>query len=295
MKPLYWDAINPFTGQPFTFDDPNVFWDFYLEPGDPGFTPYATPVPEKKTKKGPRMKRNAYYPSRTAEQIVWLENFRNKLAQYQAALGLTALATATAVADARWLIYVLGSWLPAVRAYAPACTAAAEEAQTGTGAAAAAQVLPPFIVPDLPAAVGGDPAVVPVLPGALDRLFKLVALIKDAPGFTDTIGEDLGVIGSQQTGADLATIQPKLTLKLQGNTVFIGWGWQGHGNELDQIEIQVDRGAGWTMLTFDTTPDYIDTTPFPATATRWKYRAIYRVADAQVGLWSEVKEIIVGG
>jgi len=32
------------------------------------------------------------------------------------------------------------------------------------------------------------------------------------------------------------------------------------------------------MLTFDTTPDDTDTTPFPTTATGWKYRAIYRVA-----------------
>jgi hypothetical protein len=49
------------------------------------------------------------------------------------------------------------------------------------------------------------------------------------------------------------------------------------------------------MLTWDTTPDYTDTTPFPATPTKWKYRAIYRVADAQVGLWSGVKEVVVGG
>ena len=55
------------------------------------------------------------------------------------------------------------------------------------------------------------------------------------------------------------------------------------------IEIQTDRGdgQGWVPLVFDTKPDYIDSTPFSAALTRWKYRGIYRgiyrVNDAQVG------------
>lgn len=38
MKPLTWDAINPFTGKPFTWDDKNLRWgspSYYLEPGEP--------------------------------------------------------------------------------------------------------------------------------------------------------------------------------------------------------------------------------------------------------------------
>ena len=38
-----------------------------------------------------------------------------------------------------------------------------------------------------------------------------------------------------------------------------------------------------------------DTTPLPATAAKWKYRAIYRVADARVGVWSDEVSITVGG
>ena len=51
------------------------------------------------------------------------------------------------------------------------------------------------------------------------------------------------------------------------------------------LEIQVDRGdgKGWVFLTYDTTP------------TKWKYRATYRVGDAQVGIWSNIVEIEVGG
>ena len=44
MKIFHWGMINPMTGAPFDFDDANVQWGepgFYLEPGDPGFVPYA--------------------------------------------------------------------------------------------------------------------------------------------------------------------------------------------------------------------------------------------------------------
>ena len=38
-----------------------------------------------------------------------------------------------------------------------------------------------------------------------------------------------------------------------------------------------------------------DTTSLPATAAKWKYRAIYRVADARVGMWSDEVSITVVG
>ncbi len=75
----------------------------------------------------------------------------------------------------------------------------------------------------------------------------------------------------------------------------IDWNWGGYADFLDQIEIQVDRGSGWGFLTMDTTPGYTDSTPHPTVLTRWKYRAIYRVDDHQVGLWSnEVSVTWVG-
>ena len=92
-----------------------------------------------------------------------------------------------------------------------------------------------------------------------------------------------------------ATIQPKFTVEIIGNQVRVNWGWEGHGEFLDQCEIQVDRSQGWSLLAIDTTPGYTDTAPFPATPTKWKYRAIYRVGDAQVGLWSAEVSLTVGG
>jgi hypothetical protein len=55
----------------------------------------------------------------------------------------------------------------------------------------------------------------------------------------------------------------------------------------------VDRGEGkgFGPLAFRTTPNYTDTQPFPAAHTVWTYRAIYRVGDAQVGLWSQTVSV----
>jgi len=294
MKPLHWDAINPITGQPFAWNDPNLRWGFYLEPGDPGFVPYGT-IPSPQPHKPKRMKRQNYYPTATARQVEWLQNLANKLAGHAPGLGVSVAECAAAIAAARWLIYVLGSWLPAVRAWQKSCTDAAEQAQTGTTGAVLA--LPVFTAPPLPGPSGTLPAVVPVADGALALIFDLVGEIKQSDTKTDAILTDLGVIGAQETAPDYATLQAILTATISGSHANLGWDWQGNGKFLDQIELQVDRAdaKGFRILAFDTTPGYTDTTPFPATPTVWKYRAIYRVNDAQVGQWSATVSATVGG
>ena len=260
-------------------------WDSQSWDSD-SFTPTST------IKKKTHMTRQAYYPVRIADQILWLENLRNKFAGHAPTLGISVAKCDVAIADARWLVYTLGSWLPAVRDWQKACTAAAEQAQSGSGAAAL--VLPLFTPPALPAAAGGQPAVVARPPGALARIFDTVADIKASDTYTDAIGQDLGIIGAGKTAPDLATLQPVLKVSLAGNKVELDWSWQGNSAYLDQCEIQVDRGQGWQVLTFDTTPGYTDSTPFPATPTKWKYRAIYRVDDQQVGQWSAEVSVTVG-
>jgi hypothetical protein len=41
MKPLLRDSIDPDTGLPYTWDQPNLTWDGILESGDPGYVPAA--------------------------------------------------------------------------------------------------------------------------------------------------------------------------------------------------------------------------------------------------------------
>jgi hypothetical protein len=204
---------------------------------------------------------------------------------------------AAAVADARWLIYLLGAYQPALKAWSKSCTDFIREAQGGTGDAV--MVLPAFAAPPLPPADAGAglPAVVPVKPGALTRIFSLVQVMQEAPAYVDSIGTDLGTIGSEVSGPDFATLRPEFTLKVVGGKVVLDWGWGGFRSFLDMLQIQVDRAdaKGFVDLAYDTTPGYTDTQPLPATPVKWKYRAIWRVGDEQVGLWSEEVAITVGG
>ena len=77
--------------------------------------------------------------------------------------------------------------------------------------------------------------------------------------------------------------------------MFVKWNWGGYTAYLDSCEIQVDRndGKGFVLLAMDTTPGYTDTQAFPAAHTVWTYRAIYRVDDVQVGVWSQPVSIAV--
>jgi len=79
------------------------------------------------------MKRNLFYPTQQAQEIVWVANFINKLPGYAAALGLTPDQVNAAVADGLWLlyIYILQSWLRAARKWNTSCTSALTAAQTG--------------------------------------------------------------------------------------------------------------------------------------------------------------------
>ncbi len=299
MKPIFWDSdeLDPFTGQKYTWDspNPNVTWDGVREPGDDGYIPPPQISVQPPTKPKHKVKHNSFYPTNVPEQIIWLTNFFNKLIGHAPALNISALICAAAVADARWLIYLLGTYLPAQRTWGKANTDMVRAAQTGTGTVV--MTLPAFNAPPLPGAdVGaGLPAVVPVLPGALTRLFSLVQVMQESGGYSDAIATDLGTVGSEVTAPDMNTIQPVFTVKTIGGHNFLDWGWDGNGAYLDMIQLQVDRGQGFTDLAYDTTPGYTDTHPFPATLTTWKYRGIYRVGDAQVGVWSPEVSVAVGG
>jgi hypothetical protein len=122
----------------------------------------------------------------------------------------------------------------------------------------------------------------------LTYLFDKITEFKENDNCGEALCADLRIHGSEEGAPDYAILAPKLTVTLNGNKVEIGWGWLGYGKFLDQCEIQVDRGTGYQVLTFDTTP-------FPVTLTQWKYRAIYRVDDAQVGQWSAEVSVTVGG
>ena len=70
---------------------------------------------------------------------------------------------------------------------------------------------------------------------------------------------------------------------------------KGFSKFLDACEIHVDRGSGYVHLVTDTTPNYTDSHPWPATKAIGKYKATFRVDDTQAGQWSIEHTAVVGG
>ncbi|MDQ6860180.1 MAG: hypothetical protein M3032_03375, partial [Verrucomicrobiota bacterium] len=102
------------------------------------------------------------------------------------------------------------------------------------------------------------PVPVVVAPGVEVRFRALIKQIKASADYNTSIGQALGIEGSQQLGPDYATLAPVLDLKISGDQVSVNWGWQGYSAFLDQCELQVDRAdsKGFVLLAIDTTPGY---------------------------------------
>ena len=239
------------------------------------------------TKKGP-MKRQNYYPNRITDQIPWLGNFKLKLPGYETPLGLPSAHVDACVASCNFAIYVLGDWLTAVRDFGPAATSAMDLLLSGSGPDPVA--LPAFAAPALPTGVAAVP------PGALNRLFDLVQLIKASPGYTETIGHELGIIGTG-LAAHATLTAPTVKLEVVQGTanqgvkiIFIKNGHMG-------VWIECLRGANgvWEFVAIDTESPYLDERPLLVAGTPEvrQYRLRYWDKGTPNGDWSDIAKATV--
>ena len=233
----------------------------------------------------------AYYlPKSDGGKAQTLEQFRDNISAYAALFSLN-LTDITAQATDATLFRALVNFAGTVQDNAGLWVAWKDFMRDGPKVGHPTPTVP--VLPVVPVAISGAAAAA----GILARFLLLANAIKNHKNYTAAVGQILGLEGADQTAPDLSSIQPAIDAKVTGDHVAIKLGWQGQSAFLDLLEIQVDRAdtKGYVLLTFDTTPGYTDTTPLPATAARWKYRAIYRVADARVGVWSDEVSITVGG
>lgn len=231
------------------------------------------------------MKRQNYYPSRITDQIPWLENFRTKVPGYVTTLGLVQAKVDANVAGIRYLVYVLSQWLGAVRAFGPASTEAVDLLTSGSGPDPV--VLPTFTAPALPSGVAAVP------PGVLERLFELVREIKEADGYTEAMGLDLGIIGAGDKAQHAA---PAVRLELQSGSLnqavkisFVKYGHMG-------VFIESRRGTGsWEFLGIDTLTPYVDDRPLLVAGQPEvrEYRVRFWDKGTPNGDWTDVAKISV--
>lgn len=226
------------------------------------------------------MPKSDYIKKRDTEFSAQLTHFKNNIGDYVTTFALSTGQVTTQANDANYFAHVLALQDTYIQS-GQQWTAWKDSIREGGGAAT------PPATPTLPTAV------TPVAPGIEERFRKLVKLIKAHPAYTRAIGELLGIEAAESAFPPPAEYQPVLKLVLTGGQVFVDWGWEGQRAFLRSIEIEADRGSGFQLLTIDTTPGYTDTTPLPATAQKWTYRAIFRDGEGRVGQWSAEVSITV--
>ena len=244
-------------------------------------TDYFQPKPKKQSKP---MKRQPFFPSRIADQILWFSNYFQKLPTQGPVCGIVAADVTASVNDAKWCHHVLDSWLAAVRAFGPSATDAIDDVLTGTGTGAV--VLPTFTAPALPAGVTAQP------PGALNRIFNTVAKMKLSAACTQTVQSDMMIIGAAET----PKTEPRfLTEVLQGigqqsvKLTFYKYTHMG-------VYIESRRGTGgWEFLAIDTESPCMDERPLLA-ATQpevREYRMRFWDKGTPNGDWTDVAKVTV--
>ena len=145
---------------------------------------------------------------------------------------------------------------------------------------------PTFTLPTTPAPPAN------VLPGALKRVFVFIANLKTRAGYDDSIGQDLGIIGTEITPNPDAVPDGKATAK--SGEVLIRVKKERHTGVF--ISGQVATETTWTDVGIATTATYHDTRPLKVAAQPEKRRYRFCFWDGTpTNVWSPVIEVVYGG
>jgi len=232
------------------------------------------------------MKRQTYYPSRIADQVLWLFNYFTKLPLHGPACGVVAGDITASVNDAKWCHYVLGQWLAVVRNFAPSTTDAIDAVLIGDGTVTAE--LPIFDAPALPAGVTAPPT------GALNRIFVLVAQMKANTNCSETIQTEMGIVGAEETEKAIPRFLLQLIQSMGQQTVKLTFYKYGHMG----VFIESRRGgpsASWEFLTIDTESPYEDSRPLLVAGQPEvrEYRMRFWDKGTPNGDWTDVAKVTV--
>lgn len=219
----------------------------------------------------------------------WLVNYRDKINGYATTLGIAGGDIAATIADAKYLIYVLGAWLTEVRAFSRTATAALEILQTGeSGGAYPVPVFTPPALPGTPA-----PATVAVAAGALNRIFAFVQMVKDTAGYDVSMGTDLQIEGAEDT-ADHPTPLLRLKLGQMPSCQCVDISITKYTHEGVVIESRRAGGA-WEQVGVTTARTWTDERPLLVSGQPEvrEFRSRYWDKGIANGPWSDVQKVTV--
>ena len=228
------------------------------------------------------MSQASYLPVSDADRVIWLNNFKVKIAVYAATLGFTAAEITAIVNDAAFYQYVVGQ-LELYRQTMQALSAYKNQLRS-SALQMALSAMPSVSVP----------ATVPVAvpSGIFNRIVTIGLRIRRHPNYTTAIGQDLGII-APVVPFNPAAMQPELTVGLDAGRPKLKW----KKGDADGVQIYVDRGDGNGFVPLDKSfrNVYIDGAEVPANqfGATWSYKLRYLIGDDEVGVESLVVSVNV--
>ena len=222
------------------------------------------------------MNHQRYFPSRIGDQIVWLNNFKLKLALYAAFLGLDPGDVTAIQLNVSNALYGLETYRSALKPANDACYQAIETALYGRG-------VPGNIMWVSFTPPAGAPAA--VANGCLDRVFTYInEVIKSSDAYTLAIGRDLGTEGAEKPGPE-PTVAPAFTLRAtSGGKLEVLW----TKKEFDGVKLEFDLGAAGVRNDMDLRPNYtLNWLPEAGQSAVIKVRLRYLYKGEEFGNWSE--------
>jgi len=199
-----------------------------------------------------------YIPKRDGDLDGWETNFKNKVAGHSTALGIV-VADSTAI-------------IQKVEDHQGTYTARVAAAASAKSATEANKIQKKNTIEDVRAYA--------------NRL-------KAAPGYTETIGDDLGIVGEEDT-FDPTTSKPVLTLKLSGTNSVVSF---TKPPQVDAVAIYCKRGTETApeKIAIDFNSPYVDNRPnlVPGVAEERSYFGFYYEDSQEIGLQSDVVKISI--
>lgn len=130
---------------------------------------------------------------------------------------------------------------------------------------------------------------------ALASLREQVRRIKTHPAYTEAIGQDLGIIGSEEE-QDMENSHPEIT-NCAAYPGYVRNKFKKNGFDAVNMYTRIKGTATWIFLARDTNSPYDDHRPLttPNVPETREYMCIGLVGDIETGLQSDIVSVVFGG
>ena len=225
-----------------------------------------------------------YYLSRADEKrSIFLTYFASQLSSHASALGIDALTVTLVTNYAIFIAFLLNVNL-ALKKQKQEWVAYKNYFMNGKLGT---------LIPSMPTLPTITPPAVVITDPIFARVALLVNTIKNHPSYTESIGHDLGIIGSEILLPDINSVKPRVTAVADNIEVVLRW----KKSEFTSVDIYRDRGTGNGYEFFANSSRSIFRKPLdllPGNSSEtWTFIAIYKIGDRALGLYSDPVTILV--